>query len=55
MTFLRIFSRQIQLNDAKVEAVEEWAALQDNFPETEGSSQLSLSRSAWHPIRQIVQ
>jgi hypothetical protein len=55
MTFLRIFGRRIRLNNSEVEAVEELAALQDSFPETEGPSQLPLSWSAWHPIKQIVQ
>jgi hypothetical protein len=54
MTFLRIFDWRIRLNDTRVEAVEESAALQDNFPETEGGSQLLLSCSAWHPIEHPV-
>jgi hypothetical protein len=55
MMFLRIFGRRIQLNDTGVEIVEESAALQDNFPETEGPSGRPLSCSVWHPIKQIVQ
>jgi hypothetical protein len=34
-TFLKIFGRRIRLNDTEVEVVEESAALQDSFPETE--------------------
>jgi hypothetical protein len=33
MTFLRIFSQWIWFNDAEVEAIEEPAALHENFPE----------------------
>jgi hypothetical protein len=43
MTFLKMFSRRIRLNDIGVEAIDESAALQDNFAETEGPSQLPLS------------
>jgi hypothetical protein len=39
MTFLRIFGQSIQFNGTEVEAVEEWAAPKENFPETEGSPQ----------------
>jgi hypothetical protein len=39
MTFLRIFGQGIRFNDTDVEAVEESAALHENFPETEGSPQ----------------
>jgi hypothetical protein len=39
MTFLRIFGQWIRFNDTEVEAVEESAALHENFPETEGSPQ----------------
>jgi hypothetical protein len=42
MTFLRIFGRRIRLNDTGVEAVEESAALQDNFPETEGPQVMNV-------------
>jgi uncharacterized UBP type Zn finger protein len=33
MTFLRIFGQWIRLNDTEVEAIEEPAALHENFPE----------------------
>jgi hypothetical protein len=36
MTFLRIFGQWIRFNDIEVEAVEESAALHENFPETQG-------------------
>jgi hypothetical protein len=39
MTFLRIFRQWIRFNDTEAEAVEESAALYENFPETEGSPQ----------------
>jgi hypothetical protein len=39
MTFLRIFGQWIRFNDFEVEAVEESAALSENFPGTEGSLQ----------------
>jgi uncharacterized UBP type Zn finger protein len=39
MMFLRIFSQWIRFNDTEVEAIEESAALHENFPETEGSPQ----------------
>jgi hypothetical protein len=39
MKFLRIFGQWIRFNDTEVEAVEESAALHENFPETEGSPQ----------------
>jgi hypothetical protein len=39
MTFLGIFGQWIRLNDTEVEAVEESAALHENFPGTEGSRQ----------------
>jgi hypothetical protein len=39
MTFLRLFGQWIRSNDAKVEVVEESAALHENFPETKGSPQ----------------
>jgi hypothetical protein len=42
MTFLRIFGRRIRLSGTAVEVVEESAALQDNFPETEGPSQATV-------------
>jgi hypothetical protein len=54
MTFLIIFGRRIRLHGTGVEAIEESAALQDNFPETEKPSQLPLSCFAWHPSKQIV-
>jgi hypothetical protein len=53
MTFLRTFGRRIRLNNIGVEAVEESAALQDNFPETEGPSQLPLSYTTWYPTKQM--
>jgi hypothetical protein len=43
------------LNDTWVEAVEELAALHDNFLKTEGPSHPPLSCSRWHPMEQIVQ
>jgi hypothetical protein len=49
------FGRRIQLNDIRVEAVEESEARQDNFLEAEEPPQLPLPCSAWHPIKQIVQ
>jgi hypothetical protein len=55
MEFLRLFGRRIWLNGTAVEAVKEPAALQHNLPETEGPSQLPLSYSAWHPIKQMLQ
>jgi hypothetical protein len=55
ITFPRIFGPRIQLNETRVEAVDESAALQDNFLETEGSSQLPLSCSERHPVKQRVQ
>jgi ubiquitin C-terminal hydrolase len=39
ITFLRIFGQWIRFNDTEVEAVEESAALHENFPETEESPQ----------------
>jgi hypothetical protein len=51
MTFLRMFDRRIRLNDTGIEAIEESAALQDNFLETEAPSQLPLSCSTRHPIK----
>jgi hypothetical protein len=42
MTLLRIFSQWIIFNDTEVEAVEEPAALHENFPETKGSSQTAI-------------
>jgi hypothetical protein len=39
MMFLRIFGWRIRFNDTEVEAVEGSAALQENFLETEGSTQ----------------
>jgi hypothetical protein len=39
VTFFRVFGEWIRFNDTKVEAVEESAALEENFPETEGSPQ----------------
>jgi hypothetical protein len=51
MAFLRIFGRRIRLSDTEGEAVEELAALQDNFPETDIPSQRSLSCSVWHPTK----
>jgi ubiquitin C-terminal hydrolase len=39
MTFLRICGQWIWFNDTEVEAVEESAALHENFPEAEGSPQ----------------
>jgi hypothetical protein len=39
MTFLRIFGQWIRFNDTEVKAIEESAALHENFPETEGSPQ----------------
>jgi ubiquitin C-terminal hydrolase len=39
MTFLRIFGSWIQFDDTEVEAVEESAALHENFPERERSPQ----------------
>jgi hypothetical protein len=42
MMFLRIFGQWIRFHDAEVEAVEESAALHENFPETEGSHQTAI-------------
>jgi hypothetical protein len=39
MMFLRIFGRWIRFNRAEIETVEESMALQENFPETKGSTQ----------------
>jgi hypothetical protein len=39
MMFLRIFSRWIRFHNTKAETVEESAARQESFPETEGSTQ----------------
>jgi hypothetical protein len=39
MTFLRIFGQWIRFDHTEVEAIEESAALHENFPETKESSQ----------------
>jgi hypothetical protein len=39
MTFLRMFGQWIRFNDTESEAVEESAALHENFPDTERSPQ----------------
>jgi 3-phosphoglycerate kinase len=39
MTFLRIFSQWIRFNGTEVEAVEESVAIDENFPEAQGSFQ----------------
>jgi hypothetical protein len=39
ITFLRIFGQWVRFNGTEVEAVEESAAVHENFPETEGSPQ----------------
>jgi uncharacterized UBP type Zn finger protein len=39
MMFLRMFGQWIRFNDTDVEAVKASAALEENFPETEGSPQ----------------
>jgi hypothetical protein len=39
MTFLRIFSQLIPFNYTEVEAVEESAAPEESFSETDGSTQ----------------
>jgi ubiquitin C-terminal hydrolase len=39
ITLVRIFNQWIRFNDNGVEAVQESAALHEDFPETEGSTQ----------------
>jgi hypothetical protein len=39
MTFFRLFGQWIRFNDTEVGAVEELAALYENFPETDRSPQ----------------
>jgi hypothetical protein len=55
MKFLRIFGQWIRFNGTEVEAVEESAALQENFPETEGSPKLPLSCSIWQTTEHMIQ
>jgi hypothetical protein len=54
MKFLRIFRQWIRFNDTAIEAVDESAALHENFPETD-PLKLPLSCSMWQTTKQIIQ
>jgi hypothetical protein len=55
VTFLRIFDQWIRFNNTEVEAIEELAVFNENFPETEGSIKPPLSCSMWQTTEQIIQ